>query len=212
METYDSPQMTIRKVNVGPYDNNVYVLICKETNESVIIDASFEVPNILAAAGDSRVRYILQTHCHIDHVAGMDELKTATQAPVGIHPQDEEQFSIRGDFQLEDGVPIQFGACEIEVIHTPGHSRGGISFTYGAHCFCGDTVFPGGPGKTWSADDFQTLLHSIATRLYTLPDATVLYPGHGLITDVGASKQEYEIFQSKPRSKDVYGDVLWRES
>ena len=124
---YDSPRMEIRKITVGPYSNNVYVLICKATRKSIIIDASFEVPRIVEAAAGSTVQAILQTHCHMDHVAGLDELKSTTQAPVGIHPRDEEQFHLRGDFQLEDGATVRFGECALRVMHTPGHSKGGNS-------------------------------------------------------------------------------------
>lgn len=212
MEIYHSPRLEIRKITVGPYSNNVYVLICKATRKSLIIDASFEVPRIVEAAAGSTVQAILQTHCHMDHVAGLDELKATTQAPVGIHPRDEEQFHLRGDFQLEDGATVRFGECALQVMHTPGHSKGGLCFLHEPHCFCGDTLFPGGPGKTWSARDFESLLRSITKRLYLLPDHTILYPGHGLNTTIGDSKAEYAIYAAKKRSAPVYGDVLWSQS
>lgn len=212
METYDAGSLRFHKLTVGPYANNVYILQCRASGEGVIIDASFEVERILAAARGTRVRYILQTHCHMDHVAGLPDLKQAIAVPVGIHPADEEYFGIKGDFPLLHGQTVEFGQCRLQLLHTPGHSPGGVCFRFDHHFFCGDTLFPGGPGKTWSAADFLQIIASITTHIYTLPDDTVLYPGHGLNTTVGASKAEYAVFAAQRRRRGLYGDVLWLRS
>jgi len=185
------------------------VLVDQPSAESIIVDAAFEAEKIAAAAWSTTVKAIVQTHCHSDHVQALDEVKRLTGAPVGIHPADEEAFGIPADFPLEHGVRVNFGAAAVEVIHTPGHTPGGCCFLIGRHCVCGDTVFPGGPGMTRSAEAFEQLIASITGRLYTLPEGTMLYPGHGENTTVGASKREYAVFAAKERTKAVFGEVTW---
>ncbi|MEE8110866.1 MAG: MBL fold metallo-hydrolase [bacterium] len=213
METTDAGSVLIKKVPVGNFGNNIYVLVCKKTNDSVIVDASFEAEKILAAAEGTNVRSILMTHCHSDHVQALDELRNATGAPVGIPPAEAKQFGIKADFDINDGDKIKFGECEVEAfLAGPGHSPAGTAFLMPGHCILGDAVFPGGPGRTSSPEAFEELVENVKKRVYTLPDETVLYPGHGDNTTVGESKKEYAVFASKERSGPVHGDVLWLES
>ncbi len=213
METTDTGAALIKKVRVGDFGNNIYVLVCKKTNDSVIVDASFEADKILAAAEGTNVRYILMTHCHTDHVQALDELKATTGVPVGIPPVEAAHFGIQGDFDINDGDTIRFGECEVGAfLAGPGHSPAGTAFLLpGGHCIVGDAVFPGGPGRTNSPEDFKVLVDNVQKRVYTLPEETVLYPGHGDNTTVGDSKKEYAVFASKERTSTVYGDVLWSE-
>lgn len=213
METIDAGVALLKKVRVGGFGNNIYVLVCKKTEESVIVDASFEADTILKVAEGTKVRSILLTHCHSDHVQALEELRRATGAPVGIHPEEAGHFGVRADFEIHDGDRIPFGQCEVEAfLAGPGHSPAGMAFLLPGHCIVGDAVFPGGPGRTNSPKAFERLVENIRKRVYTLPDETVLYPGHGDNTTVGESKKEYAVFASKDRSGPVCGDVLWLES
>jgi len=202
----------LRKITVGPFENNVYVLLGPDTNESVIIDAAADADRILENVRGTRVKFILQTHCHMDHIMALEEVRATTKAPVGIHPADEEAFGVHADIHLEDNQILEIGRDQIRVIHTPGHTPGGVCFLIGNHLIAGDTLFTGGPGKTASPKDFQQILESITQKIYPLPDDTVCYPGHGPNTTVGESKREYQVFAGKKRIKPVYGDVEWLRS
>jgi glyoxylase-like metal-dependent hydrolase (beta-lactamase superfamily II) len=202
----------IRQVTVGPYGVNSYVLVCPETNESLIIDPADEADKILELAEGTKVKEILFTHAHFDHIQAYDAVKKATGAPSAIHPGDVGMLGSRPDRELSDGEVIRCGNFNVKVIHTPGHTDGGVSFLLDGDMIVGDNVFPGGPGKTASPEAFQTLVASIESKIYTLPDETRLHPGHGDGTTVGESKAEYEVFRSKPRDKTPYGDVLWLET
>ncbi len=212
MKDVDIQGSLLRKITVGSFDNNVYLLLHPVTNESIIIDAAADADRILQNVRATRVKYILLTHCHMDHVMALEEVRASTKAPVGIHPADEKAFGVRADIHLEDNQILEIGKNQIRVIHTPGHTPGGVCFLIEHHLISGDTIFPGGPGKTASPKDFEELLESITQKIYQLPDHTVCYPGHGLNTTVGESKKEYRIFAEKKRTRPVYGDVDWLRS
>jgi glyoxylase-like metal-dependent hydrolase (beta-lactamase superfamily II) len=179
--------LDLKKLSVGPADNNVYVLICS-TNESVIVDAANEAEKILAAVAGTKVRFILQTHGHSDHVQALAEVKQATGAPIAIHPDDAAMLPVPPDLLLRDGDRLRLGEHEIEVLHTPGHTPGGVCFLTGQYLFSGDTLFPGGPGNTRSSlGDFPLIIASVR-RLFALPDATEVHPGHGASTTIGREK------------------------
>jgi glyoxylase-like metal-dependent hydrolase (beta-lactamase superfamily II) len=116
---------------------------------------------------------------------------------------------MRADMHLEDNQIVGIGKNQIRVIHTPGHTPGSVCFLMGDHLITGDTLFPGGPGKTGSPQDFEDILESITQKIYGLPDHTACYPGHGANTTVGESKKEYRVFAEKERTRPVYGDVEW---
>jgi glyoxylase-like metal-dependent hydrolase (beta-lactamase superfamily II) len=212
MKPIDINGMLLEKTTVGPYENNVYLLLDPDSRESIIIDAAAEADAILKRVRETRVRLILQTHCHMDHIMALEAVRTATKAPVGIHPADQKAFDVHADLHLEDNQILEIGRNQIRVIHTPGHTPGGVCFLIEQHLISGDTLFPGGPGKTSSPEDFEQLLNSITQKIYRLPDQTVCHPGHGSDTTVGESKREYRIFAGKKRTKPVYGDVEWLRS
>ena len=201
----------LKKITVGPFENNVYFLVDEARKESIIIDAAAEAEEILNIVKGTRVKIILQTHGHMDHVMALAEVRKATNAPVAIHLADEKAFGIRADVHLEDRQTLDVGPLQIQTLHTPGHTPGGLCFLMEGHLLTGDTLFPGGPGKTARPEDFEQLLSSITQKIYPLPDSTVCHPGHGPETTVGASKMEYQVFASRKRTKPVYGDVLWLE-
>jgi glyoxylase-like metal-dependent hydrolase (beta-lactamase superfamily II) len=179
----------LKNFSVGSMDNNVYILIDPETRESVLFDAPTEADRILRALEGTSLRYILMTHADPDHVQAIQQVRTATGAPVGIHPAEADRLPAPPDFDLEDGQVIHFGNTELKAMHTPGHSPGGMSFVTGSILIAGDTLFPGGPGNTKRADgDFGRIVESLRTKLFVLPDETRVYPGHGASTTIGAER------------------------
>jgi glyoxylase-like metal-dependent hydrolase (beta-lactamase superfamily II) len=207
---YDS-EIRIIKINMGPYNNNGYVVACSETNEGVIIDTPAEPEKLLNALGNVRIVAILITHGHQDHLLGFNEIKKLVGAPVGIGAGDADRLSQPPEIDLKDGDVIKFGNREVQVLATPGHTNGASSFLVGGHLFSGDTLFPGGPGKSSSPKCFRQEIDSITRKLLVLPDATVVYPGHGDDTTIGSARQEYHHFASRPHPSDLYGDVTWLE-
>jgi glyoxylase-like metal-dependent hydrolase (beta-lactamase superfamily II) len=181
--------MEVKRLEVGFFENNCYVLTCTRTRESVIIDPAAEAKRILGETGETRVRYILITHGHMDHIGALEEVRRQTGAAVAIHARDARALKDRPDFFLEDGQTLTFGDVTLKVLHTPGHSPGGVCFLTGEILFSGDTIFPNGPGNTAiPGANEQLILSSIHSKIFILPDDTVIYPGHGLETTVGREK------------------------
>jgi glyoxylase-like metal-dependent hydrolase (beta-lactamase superfamily II) len=212
MEEINIRGILLRKLTLGSFENNVYILVDPDSKESVIVDTAAEPDRILEAVEGTRVRFILQTHCHMDHIMALEQIKAATKAPVGIHPADEKAFGVRADFPLEDNQALEIGKNQIRVMYTPGHTPGGVCFLIDNHLLSGDTLFNGGPGKTGSPENFEQVIESITKKLFQLPDDTVCYTGHGPNTTIGEAKKEYQVFAAKKRTQPVYGDVVWLTS
>jgi glyoxylase-like metal-dependent hydrolase (beta-lactamase superfamily II) len=179
------PDLTLTHLSVGSMDNNVYIFTWLPTNESIIVDAANEADRILDAVKGTSVRYIIQTHGHADHVQALVEIKRATQAPIAVHPADASMLPVVPDILLHDGDRISLGPHDLEVLHTPGHTPGGVCLLTGQVLISGDTLFPGGPGNTKSSlGNFPQIIESVR-RLFTLPPATRVFPGHGAPTTIG---------------------------
>ena len=179
----------LKRLEVGSFENICYVLICPRTRESVIIDPAAEPEKILRAVKGTKVKYILITHGHMDHIGALEEVQDETQAPVGVHEQDARALSRKADFFLQDGHTLTFGDISLKVLHAPGHSPGAVCFLAGKILFGGDTIFPNGPGNTAiPRSDYREILRSIHSKIFTLPDDTIIYPGHGRETTVGREK------------------------
>jgi hydroxyacylglutathione hydrolase len=178
-----------KRLEVGFLENNCYILFCPRTGESVVIDPAAEAERILGETGTGKVRYILITHGHRDHIGALEEVRSRTRARVGIHEQDARALRSPPDFFLLDGQTLTFGDLTLKVLHTPGHSPGAVCLLAGKILFSGDTIFPNGPGNTEiPRGDYGEILKSIHSKIFTLPEDTVIYPGHGLETVVGREK------------------------
>jgi glyoxylase-like metal-dependent hydrolase (beta-lactamase superfamily II) len=180
-------------------ENNVW-LIASDTRV-IVIDAAHDAAAIAAAVGDRKVAMIIATHGHNDHINAAVELAGRVGgAPVALHPDDKMLWDMvhpgrPPDLALDDGQAIDFAGRHLRVLHTPGHSPGGICIHIGSEgvVFSGDTLFNGGPGATgrsWS--DYPTILTSIRTKLLTLPAVTVVHTGHGDDTSIGAEASNFE--------------------
>jgi len=184
---YEGDDLIVRKREVGDMGNNTYVLECPETHASLLIDACWEPDELIKLADGTNLVAIVQTHGHFDHVQALPDLVKQLGVPLWAHPGDD--YPVPVDRELADGDVLVFGNREAKVIHTPGHTPGGICLLSGRHLISGDTLFPGGPGNTrGDADLFAEIIDSVETKLFTLPDETVVYPGHGLDTTIGAER------------------------
>ena len=217
---YQGELWTIQRWVSGFY-NNAYLITCKSSNKSVIIDTPDQPDELIAAAGQTDVNAILITHNHWDHLEGFDVVTDQFQAPVGIGANDADAVADKAGYRdpidvSHDNI-LQVGEITLRCIDTPGHTPGSTCFLLpgdspGAtpHVFTGDTLFPGGPGKTPSAEAFDDIIDSISNNLLNLPANAVVMPGHGDFTTVEASAAEYAIFASKPREAGLFGDVTWQ--
>ena len=187
---YEDTQAEITKVVVGPMDNNVYVVRCRQTGEAVLLDAANEHEKLLELCQRLNVRKVLETHGHWDHIQAVPAVRDAgyevgvTQADAGMLPS--------YDFVLEDDSVIEVGRLRLHTTLTPGHTPGSMCFRLEGSpvLLAGDTLFPGGPGNTsFEGGDFDTIIRSIDDRLFSkLPDDTIVMPGHGDDTTIGAER------------------------
>jgi glyoxylase-like metal-dependent hydrolase (beta-lactamase superfamily II) len=202
----------IIRMELGPWGTNAYIVVCQATNESLLVDAPGEADKILKQLAGTRPKYIVLTHNHIDHIGALEELKTRLKIPVALHAQDAVKLSLRPDMELKDGDIIEVGKLKLKVLHAPGHTPGSLSFLVGKYLISGDTIFPGGPGKTGTPADFKQIVKSIESKLFVLPDDTQVYPGHGEGMVMGKEKKEFAVFASRPHDPGLCGDVLWLSS
>jgi glyoxylase-like metal-dependent hydrolase (beta-lactamase superfamily II) len=175
--------------NIGPHENNIFIVSDATTQEGYVIDGGYEPKAIASAASGLSVKGILITHGHRDHHEHVAELKALLHAPVLIGMDDAAQLSIDPDSLIVDQQSLPFGSLNLTAIHTPGHTPGSTCFLYGEHLFTGDTLFPGGPGNTQNDPvRFERIISSVRERLFSLPDSTVVHPGHGRDTTIGAER------------------------
>ena len=181
----------MHRVVVGPYDNNVFVIRCRATGEAVLIDAANEHEQLLGLCQSLGVRRVLETHGHWDHIQAVPALREAGYE-VAVTRLDAPRLADVGyDVFLDDAEVIEVGRLRLHAIHTPGHTEGSICFRVDGTplLFSGDTLFPGGPGATkFEGGDFTTIIESIDRRLFTLPADTIVLPGHGTDTTIGAER------------------------
>ncbi|HZS48120.1 MAG TPA: MBL fold metallo-hydrolase [Blastocatellia bacterium] len=210
--------MILETIPVGLFQCNCQILGCEETRQAIVIDPGDEVERILTILNqhDLKVKYIITTHAHIDHVGGIKPLKDATGAAALMHEGDmflynnlQMQANLLGlsapptthiDGMLGEGEKINAGTIEANVIHTPGHTPGSLTFDVPGQqrsLFTGDTLFAGSIGRTdlWGGD-FQTIMRSLHEKLLPFEDDAIVYPGHGPITTIGEERAMNPFLQS----------------
>jgi hydroxyacylglutathione hydrolase len=203
--------LQIEKYVLGPYETNAYTVTCLKTRESAVVDAPAEASTIIDSLKDTKPKYLFLTHDHYDHTGVIASLRARLKVPLATHELSSYQLKTPPDILLGDGETITLGELKIKALFTPGHTPGGLSFLVNRYLFAGDTLFPGGPGHTETPEDFLQIMASITQKIYTLPDDTLILPGHGDGTTVKKSKEEYAAFASKPHGP-LYGDVAWLTS
>ncbi len=207
--------MILEGFPVGPIQANCYIVGDEATRKGVVIDPGDEVPRILSRIREHQldVVYILNTHGHFDHVGGNKELKEATGAQIAIHPEDApnlerlvESAAVWGmraenspppDLLLADGQILTAGGLTFKVLHTPGHSRGSVSFVLddAQLIFTGDLIFAGSIGRTdFPGGDYNTLIRSVREKIFPLGDEYRILSGHGPVTTVGQEKRTNPFF------------------
>jgi glyoxylase-like metal-dependent hydrolase (beta-lactamase superfamily II) len=188
------PKLMITKFSVGEMDNNVYLLRCRATDEQLLVDAADDAPRILQVAGADGLRRVVTTHQHWDHHRALPEVVAASGAETVAGTEDADELPVTVDRRVSDGDVVEVGNCRLEVIHLVGHTPGSIALLYDdpegtPHLFTGDSLFPGGPGRTISAADFTSLLGDLEAKVFDrLPDETWFYPGHGDDSTLGAER------------------------
>ena len=188
--TYEDEQVEITSVVIGPLDNNVYFVRDRATGESVLVDAADDADQLLELSRRLGVRRVLTTHGHGDHIQAVPAMREAGY-PVGVAAGDADRLPAY-DFLLEDDAVLNVGDLRLRTVHTPGHTPGSTCLLVEGSpvLLSGDTLFPGGPGRTdLPGGDFATVIDSIRDRLFgPLPDETVVLPGHGAETTIGAER------------------------
>jgi glyoxylase-like metal-dependent hydrolase (beta-lactamase superfamily II) len=177
---------------------NCYIVGCKETKEAAVIDPGGDVPRIVTelAKRELTVKYILNTHGHWDHTGGNDELKRITKAPLLIHAADAGGVNERPDGFLEEGKEVRFGTYRLAVLHTPGHSPGGVCLHSPGVVFSGDTLFAGSIGRTdLPGGSYEDLIDGVRKKLFCMEDDTRVYPGHGPTSTIGQEKRYNPFFR-----------------
>ncbi len=197
------PALIITKVAVGPMDNNAYLLRCRATDEQLLIDAANDADTLLTVIGDGGLAQLVTTHRHPDHWQALPAVVDATGATTLAGEADADELPVTVDRRLRDGDEITLGRVTLEVVHLVGHTPGSVALLYDdpegtPHLFTGDSLFPGGVGKTWSEQDFGTLLDDVEHKLFDrLPDETWFYPGHGDDSTFGAERPHLAEWRSR---------------
>ena len=192
------PGVSIVKASVGPMDNNAYLVTCSATGETLLIDAANDADVLIDLVRNyaPKVSLIVTSHQHFDHWQALEALAQATGAPTAAHEIDADPLPVKPDRLLAGGDTVQIGELTFNVIHLRGHTPGSVALALDGpatggitQLFTGDCLFPGGVGKTWQPGDFSQLLEDVTTRVFDVyGDSTVVYPGHGDDTTLGAER------------------------
>jgi glyoxylase-like metal-dependent hydrolase (beta-lactamase superfamily II) len=190
----DLESLTVTKLSVGPMDNDAYLLTCKASGERVLIDAANDADRLIALLDGNPLAGVVTTHQHADHWQALEQVVAATQARTYAGADDTSGIPVSTDQPLDDGDTVQVGDCALRVITLVGHTPGSVALLYDdpaghSHLFTGDSLFPGGPGKTSSPEDFTSLMDDLEEKIFgKLPDDTWFYPGHGKDSTLGAER------------------------
>ena len=182
--------LTFAKLSVGPMDNNAYLLRCTTTGEALLIDAANDAERLLQLIGTSPggISTIVTTHRHQDHWFALEDVVEATGAASLAHAADAPEIPVVTG-TLADGDTLSLGDCDLTVIHLVGHTPGSIALYHDGHLWTGDSLFPGGPGRTTNPADFKSLMDDIEAKIFgVFPDETVIHPGHGKDSTLGTER------------------------
>ncbi len=208
MSTLDP--MELRTRQVGPWSMNTYALVCPHTGQSVLIDPGDDPDTLAEMLAGTMPVAILLTHTHGDHIGALDVMRRRLGVPLGAFPGVHSGgLVINEEIALRDGDSFIVGKHTLRVLHTPGHIADQICFVVerDTKAIVGDTLFDGGPGRTWSAEGFRETVHSLR-RVLQWPDDTVCYPGHGPHFRLGDRRPQIEAFLARDHG-DFFGDATW---
>ena len=190
----ETAALRLTKLSVGPMDNNAYLLECRETGARALVDAADDATTLLALVGAGGLAQVVTTHQHRDHWQALAEVVAATGARTAAGRPDAEALPVPVDVPLDDGDRVQVGEVELEVIALVGHTPGSVALLYDdpgghPHLITGDSLFPGGVGRTTNPADFSSLIDDVEHKIFDrLPDDTWFYPGHGNDSTLGAER------------------------
>ena len=208
--------VTLKADQVGPWGMNSYALICDQTNESVLIDPGGDPDKLNAMLADSRPVAVLLTHTHIDHVMALKQMLDQLDVPLLLHPGEHASDFEMPDCEhgfLNDGDSFAFGVQSLKVRYAPGHIGDQICFLINPdqedhRIVVGDTIFAGGPGKTWSHEGFLQTLETLKAVVLPWPDESICYPGHGPNFRLGDIRPQVETFIAQDHG-EFFGDAEW---
>ncbi|MBM4420936.1 MAG: MBL fold metallo-hydrolase [Chloroflexi bacterium] len=195
---------------MGPYGNNAYLLHDAGAKASLLVDMPLdERPLLDAIAEVGNVEQIVATHWHHDHWMTYDAVRAATNGVVIVGDKEVNVPAERIDRRIGHGDELKVGGRRVTILHTPGHTPGSICLKVGRALITGDTLFRGGPGRTSAPGDLGTIVDSIVSHLLSLPDHTMVMPGHGPDTTIADTRREHAHYARKPWPADYFGDVEW---
>jgi glyoxylase-like metal-dependent hydrolase (beta-lactamase superfamily II) len=186
--------LLITKIAVGEMNNNAYLLRCVLTGEQILVDAANEHDRLLELVGGDTLARVVTTHRHGDHWQALPTVVEKTGAETVAGERDADELPVPVDTRVQTGARVRVGSCELEVIELVGHTPGSIALAYDdpdgiVHLFTGDSLFPGGPGRTTRPEDFTSLMDDLDSKIFArFPDDTHVYPGHGHDTTLGAER------------------------
>ncbi len=210
-ENQKETALELRMRQVGPWGLNAYALVCPETRKSILIDPGADPDALEKLLAESVPTAIVLTHTHSDHIGALAEMRKRLEVPLMVHPGPHAGGTdLDADQWLTHGSTVNVGIHPVKIYHTPGHTLDQISLMIedDHRAIVGDTIFEGGPGKTWSSEEFQITMKTLSKIVLSWPDEIVCYPGHGPSFRLGDMRGDIEAFLKKDHGS-FYGDATW---